>query len=140
MEIEHFVVRARQFDNNEPNKTTANKLALELAAHLNFLTTTDIGRDRQKEHANAAFRVIAMLGIRLGLDDDDLELGLHSPAAAEPILVQAGFECLVATSAAVSDKKQALRNWLHAVAMLKAVLVYRNIDFNKSLTDFLIFV
>lgn len=139
MNIEHFIVRARQFDHFEPNKTTARKLALELAAHINFLTTTDYGRARQIEHAEAALRLVVLLGFRLNLTDDDIELGLHSPCASETVLVQAGFNSVAAAFEAVTSEGFALRNWLHCVATLKSVLMIRNLDFNKSLTDFIIF-
>ncbi|QXO09831.1 hypothetical protein pEaSNUABM38_00109 [Erwinia phage pEa_SNUABM_38] len=138
MNIEQFVVRARQADNNEPNKTTARKLALEFAAHVNFITTTDYSRTRATEHAEAALRIAIMLGIRLGLTDDDLEHGLYNPVTGDVVLVQAGFSSVAAALDAVVGHQEPLRCWLHAIGAFKAVLAIRNIDFNKTLTDFLI--
>ncbi|ANZ48958.1 hypothetical protein HOV30_gp109 [Erwinia phage Derbicus] len=138
MNIEQFVVRARQADNNEPNKTTERKLALEFAAHVNFITTTDYSRTRATEHAEAALRIIVMLGIRLGLTDDDLEHGLYNPATSDGVLVQAGFSSVAAAFDSVVGHQEPLRCWLHAVATFKAVLGIRSIGFDKALTDFLI--
>lgn len=139
MNIEHFVVRARQFDNNEPNKTSANKLALDFAAHVNFMTTTDYARVRAVEHAEAALRIVTLLGIRLGLEDDDIELALHTPGTTlYSHMFEAGFASVSAAIESISDERMKLRSWLFAVCSFKTLLTILNIDFDKTLTDFIL--
>lgn len=139
MNIEQFVVRARQADQNEPNKTPARKLALEFAAHVNFMTTTDYARTRAVEHAQAALRIVTLLGIRLGLEDDDLELALHTPGTSlYTEMVEAGFSSSAAAVEAITDNCQTLRCWLFAVSAFKSLLTILNIDFDKALTDFIL--
>lgn len=139
MNIEHFVVRARQFDNNEPNKTPACKLALEFAAHVNFMTSADYARTRVAEHAQAALRIVTLLGIRLDLEDDDLELALHTPGTSLfGEMKEAGFASASAAFEAITDNCQTLRCWLFAVSAFKALLNILNIEFDKALTDFIL--
>ncbi|ANZ50300.1 hypothetical protein PHOBOS_110 [Erwinia phage vB_EamM_Phobos] len=137
MNVALFVDQARMHCSNEIDRMTDRKLALRFASLIDTLTTTAIKREVAIETAQEALRTLTTLGIRIGLDEDDLLVSLHSPSTPSvPPLVQSGYlsakyalDCVVAVHVA---------NWDRAVGSFKALLEWRNITFQDVLSSFIL--